>query len=458
MSNRFAAVLPALALMAVACGGNDPCDPVANTGCENKQACEVVQGGAPTCVAAVAIVGRVFDLETDAGVAGARIVALDANGAAVSFVATSAADGSYALELPTARTGAGAPAESFTVTLRGDASGYVTFPAGIRPSLPFDTSGATLTDGRYEIKSALTDVGLLKIQAGGPATGTIKGHVADNSTHASPLVVAEVNGVGHTAIAGRDGEYTIYNVPAGSAAVTAYARGYNYVAKTADLAAGATAEVDLDVSAAAASTVSGSVSIVNGQNGTATSVILVLESTFNTALARGETPPGLRAPEPGTAPNVNGAFSIAGVPAGRYVVLAAFENDNLVRDESGIGGTSIVHQEVVAGQNVTLASNFKVTGAVDIVAPGAMGAEQVAGAPTFTWLDDSSEDRYAITVFDSYGSVVWEGGTPKSVVTLPYGGPPLKAGMYYQFRVQSIKDPATVISRSEDLKGVFFLR
>jgi len=341
--------------------------------------------------------------------------------------------------------------------LRGDANGYVTFPAGIRPALPFDTSSAVLTKGRYEIKSALTDVGLLKIESGGPATGTIKGHVAGNATNATALVVAQVNGVGYTAIPGRDGEYTIFNVPSGAASVVAYARGHNYIAKDLDLAAGATVSADLAVSDTAASKVSGSVSIVNGQNGTATSVILVVESTFNTLLARGETPPGLRAPSPGTAPNINGEFSITGVPAGRYVVLAAFENDNLVRDESGIGGTAIVRQEVVAGQDATIASGFKVTGALDIVSPGATGPEMVTAAPTFTWLDDSSEDRYAITVFDSFGKIVWEGGTLKSVVTLAYGGPALTPGMYYQFRVASIKDPSTVISRSEDLKGVFYL-
>ncbi|HEY5947594.1 MAG TPA: carboxypeptidase-like regulatory domain-containing protein, partial [Kofleriaceae bacterium] len=321
----------------------------------------------------------------------------------------------------------------------------------------FDTSIAVLTDGRYEIKSSLTDIGLLKIAAGGPATGAIKGHVAENSTNSSVLVVAEVNGAGYTALAGRDGDYTIFNVPAGATNVAAYARGHNYVARNADVKVGATVEVNLDVSDAAASTVSGSVSIVNGQLGEATSVILVVESTFNTALARGETPPGLRAPDPGMAPSINGAFSITGVPAGRYVALAAFENDNLVRDESGIGGTAIVHQEVVAGQDATIGDSFKVTGSVDIVGPGAMEPEMLTAPPTFTWLDDSSEDRYAITVFDSYGNIVWESGTPKSVVTLPYGGPALKPGMYYQFRVASIKDPAEVISRSEDLKGVFVM-
>lgn len=454
MCTRLAAVI---AMLVVGCGGDDTCDPVGNTGCDDGQACERVQGGEPTCVAALVVVGRVFDLETNSGVSGARIVALDANGAATSFVATSGSDGSYTLPIPVTRTSAGAPAETFTLTLRADASGYLTFPAGVRPALPFDTATAVLTDGRYQIKSAVTDIGLLKLAAGGPAIGAIKGDVEDNPTNASVLVVAEVNGVGYTAIAGRNGEYTIFNVPVGAASVAAYARGHNYVGKTADVRAGATAEVDLDLSDAAASTVSGSVSIVNGQLGVATSVILVVESTFNATIARGEAPPGLRAPEPGLVPDVNGAFSIAGVPAGRYVVLAAFENDHLVRDESGGGGTDIVHQEVVAGQDVTIGSGFKVTGSVDIVGPGASGPESVASAPTFTWLDDSSEDRYAVTVFDSYGTVVWESSTPKSVVTLPYGGPALEPGMYYQFRVASIKDPSTVISRSEDLKGVFFV-
>lgn len=454
MSTRISALLAALVIAGC---GDDPCDPAANTGCDDNQACERVQGGEPTCVAAVVVAGRVFDLETNAGVAGARIVALDANGAAASFVATSGSDGSYTLPIPIARTSAGAPAESFTITLRADAGGYVTFPAGIRPALPFDTSTAVLTDGRYEIKSALTDIALLKLPAGGPATGTITGTVQANSTDASVFVVAESGGVGYTAVAGRDGDYTIFNVPAGPVSVAAYARGHNYTGKTADVSSGGTTDVDLSVSDAAASTVSGSVSIVNGQLGEGTSVILVVESTFNAALARGETPAGLRAPEPGTAPSIDGTFSITGVPAGRYVILAGFENDNLVRDESSIGGTAIVHQEVAAATDVVIGDSFKVTGSVDIVGPGATGPEMVNGTPTFSWLDDSSEDRYAITVFDSYGTVIWEGSTPKSVVSLAYGGPALTSGMYYQFRVASIKDPAEVISRSEDLKGVFFV-
>jgi hypothetical protein len=37
----------------------------------------------------------------------------------------------------------------------------------------------------------------------------------------------------------------------------------------------------------------------------------------------------------------------AGVPDGKYVALAAFENDGLVRDpDTSIGGTQIVHLTV----------------------------------------------------------------------------------------------------------------
>ena len=109
---RLAAVL---AVFGAGCGDDDACDPVANSGCDDNQACELVQDGEPTCVAAVAVVGRVFDLDNNVGIGGARVVALDANGAAMSFVATSAADGSYTLPIPIARTSAGAPAESFTI-------------------------------------------------------------------------------------------------------------------------------------------------------------------------------------------------------------------------------------------------------------------------------------------------------------------------------------------------------
>jgi len=249
----------------------------------------------------------------------------------------------------------------------------------------------------------------------------------------------------------------VFNVPSGSVEVSGYQQGLNFDAVTVDVSAGAeTAGVTLQANDKPAVSVSGNVQIVNAMGGSATSVILVLEDTFVESLARGEAPPGLRAA------NVTGAFSIEGVPDGNYVVLAAFENDGLVRDpDTSIGGTELVRLEV-AGQDVALAESFKVTGALAVESPGANDIETVSEPLTLSWEDDSSEDEYQVQVFDAFGSLVWEtsgnfdpgGNKPASVA---YDGPALESGNLYQFRATSIKD-GVPISSTEDLKGVFLVQ
>jgi hypothetical protein len=159
------------------------------------------------------------------------------------------------------------------------------------------------------------------------------------------------------------------------------------------------------------------------------------------------------------AADVGGAWSIADVPDGKYVVLAAFENDFLVRDpDTSIGGTDIQHI-TVSGGNVDV-PGFKITGALDVIGPDAEA--EVSGTPTFQWEDDSSEDDYTVQVFDALGNLTWEqanvvGPSGNKPAELVYAGPALVAGMYYQFRATSIKD-GTPISRTEDLRGVFVFR
>jgi hypothetical protein len=64
-------------------------------------------------------------------------------------------------------------------------------------------------------------------------------------------------------------------------------------------------------------------------------------------------------------------------------------------------------------------------------------------------------------VFDTFGELIWEDteipGSSGSDPTVPYAGPPLDSGMFYQFRVTSIDINDRPLSRTEDLKGVFFL-
>jgi len=274
-------------------------------------------------------------------------------------------------------------------------------------------------------------------------------------------VVAEVAGKGSAVIAARDGDYKIFNLDAGHYTVTAYARGHVYSSAEVDVAADV--KLDLTLSSAAPGSLTGQIDRVDGGTGTGTSVVAFVESTFDPTTGRGVPPPGLRAPETGP-PSITGAFAIDGVPPGKYVVVAAFENDDLVRDpDHCISGTADVHVQVTAGQPAA-AGTFKVTGALAVMSPGATQAEAVTAAPTLTWADDASEEHYVVEVFDAFGQRVWtttisgvSGGTP----AVAYGGP-MTPGMYYQFRVTSTKtngaSTTCELSRTEDLRGVFYVK
>jgi len=450
----------------VACGSDDPkgpCDPVAQSGCGEGQVCEQVVDGDPTCFAPVELHGRVLDLATTGGVASARVVAVDVNSAAASNVTVSAADGTYKLPVPALRNADGTP-NAFPVTLRADAVGYQSFPGAVRQALPLDVGSASLdAAGHYVLQSTLTDIGLLADANAG--AGSLAGKVDVPDDHAGVLVVAESGTVGFSAIAARDGDYAIFNLPAGHYTVTAYSVNHVYASAEIDIAS-ATAKLDLALTEDLAGSITGSVEIVDGGGATATSIVAFIESTFDPATGRGTPPPGLRAPQVGV-PSITGAFTLDGVPPGKYVVVAAFENDGLVRDpDHCIAGTADVHVQVTAATATPAPSAFKVTGALAVMSPGAMFAEPITGAPTFTWADDASEDQYVVELFDAFGDPVWSKtipGVSGGIATSTYdGAAPLLSGMYYQWRATSSRQtggPGTEceLSRTEDLKGVFFV-
>lgn len=429
-------------------GGQAACDPQQQTGCAEGQACEEVEDGTTACFAPVSVAGRVFDFVSDAPIAGARVVARDENGASLSTVVETGADGSYSLPVPAKRKSDGTPlARSFT--LRADAATYQSFPLAPRVALPLDLADAT--GDPLLLQQPNSDIGLIPL-ADTAGLGTISGTVVA-ALQGGTLVDAG----GRTGIADRDGGFVVFNVPAGTLQVAGYKQGLNFDPASVEVTADVdTTGVTLTANDQPAVDVSGSVQIVNAMGGSATSVILVLESTFDETLVRGEAPPGLRAGD------VTGTFSISGVPNGSCVVLAGFENDGLVRDPgTSIGGTEIV-RIVVDGAAVSISEGFKVTGALAVESPGADDIEEVSGAVTFSWEDDSSEDEYTVQVFDALGTLVWEttgnfdpgGSAPASV---PYGGPALTSGMLYQFRATSIKD-GVPISSTEDLRGVFVVQ
>ncbi len=434
--------------------------------CDPSLECAELASGGRACHLPVEVRGEVFDAATLASIEGAHVIGLDEQSVAVTDIAVSQADGSYVLRVPVPRADDGAPVADVVFTLRASAQDYQTFPGGLRTALPFESTEAIKQEGAWVIDTAITDVALLELPAEERGLPRISGSVLAGAKSAGVLVVAEAaDGTGRSAVADKQGVYTIFNVPSGAHSVKGYAAGLQLTPEEVDVAAASLEGIDLDEAAEGLATVTGSVSIVNAPGGSATSVVLVVESTFTASFARGEVPRGLRTPLSG-APNVTGAFSIEGVPAGSYVVLAAFENDGLVRDpDTSIAGTDLVVIDVPAGAaDLPLPQSFKITEALPVFGPGAEDPEPVMSAPTLSWGDDSSEDYYEVKVFNAFGALVWETEVPgqsgSGMVSTAYGGP-LEPGMYYQFRAtswrQSGMQPAAPISTTEDLRGVFFV-
>jgi hypothetical protein len=464
MMKRVVGLLAGLGL--AACGSNE-CRLDAADSCGSGLVCERVQGEEDAnkgrCFAPVQLQGKVFNLESKDAIAGAHVTALDENGAPTSPVVVTDAQGNFTLRVPSTRTDDKGAFESRKVTLRASAPDFVPFPQGIRPSLPIDTSAATREKEEPAavavVQGPLTQVGLIPVPAAeqGRASITGKLQLAAGQPPLVGLAVAE-RGTGETAeavtaVVGPQGNFTLFNVPAGSWTVRAYAKGQAFKPAAVEVASQPVKDVLLERVEGGLGTVSGSVNIVAAPGGSKTSVVLAVESTFNEALGRGEIPPGLRVGD------VTNAFSIEGVPPGRYVVLAGFENDALVRDpDPNIAGTKT--QRIVvpeSGGQVSIPESFKVTSAITLQEPGAQdGLAQTGATPTFRWAPYSSARTYNLWVLDAQGQEVWrQNGLAAGTSQLAYGGPALQPGGIYQWRLLAMGNLGNPISITEDLRGVF---
>ena len=439
--------------------------------CAEGSVCEVVAGSDNgLCAMPLIIRGIVVNMADDTPIEGALVQAVDVNGAAVGTSGQTDSDGAYEITVPAIRDENGNPIDS-SYTLRAQAAGVQAFPTAIRPALPLDAETATLgtvgTEGETEttellIENALTTIKLITLPGDTSQLGSISGTI-QAELNAGLLVVAEGVGEALIGFSNSEGLYTIFNVPAGTYTVQGYAAGIQLAPVTTTLEPmESKAGVDLVAADRTLSSITGSVQIVNAPGGLLTSVVLAVESTFVETTARGEVPPGLRVG------GINGAFTIQNIPDGDYVLLAAFENDDLVRDpDQSISGTQIVHftaPDPEQGNDLIFSDGFKITEALAIMDPGDDGPEEITTAtPTLEWADDSSEDGYEVKVFDAFGNLVWStelaSVSGSETITLTYAGPPLEIGMFYQFKVTSFRErngPRTAISTTEGLRGVYY--
>ncbi|WP_158623289.1 carboxypeptidase-like regulatory domain-containing protein [Corallococcus sp. CA053C] len=464
------------AVMLSGCGGDDDesCDPSKADACEGGLVCEEVQGGKAQCFPETAITGKVLNATSQQPVAGARLVALDATtSAAATAVVTSDAQGNYRIPVKLTRsTDAAADVKSFTYTLRVESKGFLGFPSAIRQAIPLTVNRA---DDANAPAQNVRDVALLPLTHVNPAElGSIAGKVAEGTAgQGGVLVVAEgVNGTsGATStVTDTSGSFQLLNLPAGTYDVKAFVQGKGFAPVTALSLATAEDKIGVNLTADAApalTSLAGGVNIVNAPAGAnETSIVLALAST-------GEVPRGLSIQTSGQ------RFSLAGIPAGTYDILASYTNDSLVLDPDP--------QQLPRPIRITLPKDassgsldvgtFKVTGDVGIVSPGRDDvpneAAVAAAGLTFRWEDDSSENFYGLELFDAYGTRIW--GSEPSTTLMPtvqaaknatskaYDGPALTAGQTYQWRITSWTNCTNncngalykPISRSENLRGIF---
>lgn len=428
--------------------------------CAPELACEPrVDRDEGVCAKTLALAGSLRDALSNVAIERGLVFILDETGTPVAQARTGA-DGSYQVTVSAPRTAEGELPKAATWTLAASAQGYQPFPFGARTPVPVSADqlkqGDTLT-----LQDENTSVVLIPLEDAS-SLASIDGRTGSEAV--GGIVVAEnvEMKMAPYGLVGPDGDFTIFNVPKGDVSLRVYRRGLSAEPKTVTVT-GEMADVALNLNTDNLSRVSGSVNIVNAPGGSLTSVVLVPKSVFDEVSEKGPVPFGLRVPDSPGAPNVGGSFAFNDVAPGIYVVLAAFENDGLVRDpDSSIGGTRLQTVEVV-GSDVTLDESFKVTAALAVEGPGKNGPEEVAAPLVFQWQDDSSEDRYHFVLRSALGEVVWEQPEVPAVngsatVNLAYDGPELEPGMFYQFQVVSMRDSksgATAISRTEDLRGAF---
>lgn len=437
----------------------DPCASIAN--CSDGLACEPTSDpDVGVCAEPVVVSGTVSDALTNDPIGDGLVFLLDASGTPIAQARTDS-EGKFQLTPAVPRVSAEVPDDAIW-TLSISASGYQPFPFGVRTPIPLSADQLEAAGGKLVLSDANTDVVLLPLE-GARDLSILEGQI--DARAAGALIVAESDTIpAPFGMVGPTGEFTIFNVEKSEVTVRGYRKGLN-VEPRAVTVDDEVENVELSLEDGALGNVSGSINIVNAAGGSVSSVVLVPESVFDPLSLKGPVPVGLRVPDAPRQPNVSGAFEFEDVSPGKYVVLAAFENDGLVRDpDTNIGGTTLQTLEV-GTTSVTLDESFKVTGALAVVSPGSSGIETVATAPTFSWEDDSSEDYYSFVLRSALGEVIWEqpevrGVSGSDAVSLEYAGPALTPGMFYQFQVTSMRDTndgPVPISCTEDLRGVFRL-
>ena len=340
--------------------------------------------------------------------------------------------------------------------------GYYPVPPPSLTAVPFSISAGHLTQSDGEMfPISINNAGWIvgKVTSGGSA---VQG----------ALVVAtdSQNTIAFSTSSDQNGDFSVFNVPAGSFNVEAYLASYNSSVVAASVTPGVgTTALNVEMQKTANAILTGNVrnlAIANKD----------VDITFVHPITK-ETIPGL------TTTTNNLAYTLANIPNGSFIARASYNNDMRVMDPDRITkfGEPVV---TVSGGSCTPSTlTFDVTGPVTLNTPTNPLSTTVpvvaSTRPTFTWTAYPSTSDYVIEVMDaSTGQIVWGGFDksgplpvkkiviPSSQTSIAYNSNSMAAindlipGKIYRWRIYASKNDVSqstgwsLISTSEDQVGI----
>lgn len=442
VKSLFTALYVSIALLVTACGGGSSSAPAPTTGTLSGT---VTAGNPATALAGVSV--TIFDATTNAP-AGST-VQTGTNG----YYSFTLSPGSYYVKL--------------------NKQGYDPIPSPLLTPVPLAvTTGLTTTNNVLMTASAVTGTGWI--------TGSVKVGTAGVAgvlvaAEATTVTVAGIPTAAYTSLTDSNGNYTIYNVPAGTYNMKAYAQGFSAAAATAAVTAAAASTSNLTLTAGAAGTVAANFNLI-----AATGV--VAPATMVTSLVHPvtkETIPGMSLSMPYASAIT---YNFTSVPDGTYIVRTTFANDTIVVDPDAL--LKFGEPKVVVTAGVPAPANVGITATSAVQLTGANTNARtsttpvlvaVNPAPVFTWnAYPQSNSGYGVEVMDaSTGTIIWGGVTNTAgVLTFAapvaagttmatYGGPALTAGKTYRWRIYAATAATggaaglKLLSMSEDQVGLF---
>ena len=397
--------------------------------------------------------GIVTDAVTGSALQNAMVIVFNAdNNSPVGAPLTTNAAGEFEADLP--------PGNYF---VKISMQGFEPVPPKAIEAISFEISSGFTTQRDAEMFPYL-----------GSDAGWIQGKVLEGSTGIKGALIVATDGTNqfaYSSVSSANGEFSIFNVPAGNYSVKAFLGSYNSSSAAATVSSNTgTSAVHINLEKNASASLSGSV-----RN------LAVANKDVDIALVHPiskETIPGL------TTSTSNLNYTLKNIPTGTYIARATYKNDQRVMDPDRIAkfGEPVV---VVTGATVTPSTlTFDITGSVSLSNPTnpltTTVPQQINTAtPSFQWLSYSSTSDYVIEVADaSTGIVIWGGfGKDNDVivknivipsssnsVTFNSDGKAsiseLVPGRVYRWRIFASKDDQnspvgwTLISASEDQAGL----